>query len=83
MPMEPNPTPWWVELDRHRELESQARHTMQERNDKVHEAQAARIDSLEAWRDQLRGAGRLVYALIGSNLLLAGTLILQIFGTTR
>lgn len=79
--LEPHPQPWWVELDRHRETEARARHAMQDRNDRVHDAQAARIDSLEAWRDQLRGAGRLVYLLIGSNLLLATTLVVQLFKT--
>lgn len=68
---DPQPQPWWIALDQHRQLESEARHKA---DDKLSE----RVDNLEAWRDQLRGAGRLVYMLIGSNLLLALTLVVSL-----
>jgi len=69
--MEPRPEPWWEALDRHRQLESDARH-------KADDVLAARVDTLESWRDQIRGAARLIYALIGSNVLLAIALVVQI-----
>ena len=66
-----NLPPWWDALDRHARHEAESRH----RGD---DALAARVDTLESWRDQIKGAARLIYALIGSNVLLAIALVVQI-----
>lgn len=61
----------WRDLDAHRETEAHARHQLEERMERKHDALGERVNSLESVIDQQRGAKALVYLLIGSNLLAA------------